>query len=115
MSQPTGYNNLSVSQEFQTKYNPKLTIQTGSKSAAAMLEERNAQMNIIGGRTQGVTGYLGNTAPLRMKKSPSMEKEAAMGTALREEHVADLLADRNEQWKENTNVASHGTVEQKTG
>jgi len=73
-----------------------------------MLEERQAQ---IGDRTQGVTGYIGNTSALRMKKSPSMEVET-QGTALREENVADLIAERNEHWGDiNENVASHGTVE----
>ena len=39
VSQPTGYNNLSVSQEFQDKYKPSIAI--SGKSAAAMLAERN--------------------------------------------------------------------------
>ena len=60
-----------------------------------------------------MTGYVGNTSALRMKKSPSMETNTGLeikGTALREENVADLLAERNEQWGDeaNTNVASHG-------
>ena len=36
-SQPTGYTNLSVSQEFLNKYKSKMSAQT-SKSAKAMLE-----------------------------------------------------------------------------
>ena len=68
-------------------------------------------------RTTGVTGYIGNSTALRMKKSPSMEArpdQEMQGTAVRQENVADLLAARNTEWGDvpNTTVASHGTAEE---
>lgn len=68
-------------------------------------------------RTTGVTGYIGNSTALRMKKSPSMEArpdQEMQGTAVRQENVADLLAARNAEWGDvpNTTVASHGTAEE---
>jgi len=111
MSQPTGYNNLSVSEAFQNKYNhnPKLTVDTG-KSARAMLEEKDRQMNIIGGRPQGVTGYIDGSTALRIKpkKSPSMERET-QGTALAEENVADLIGAGNAE-QDATVLAVHNAA-----
>ena len=58
-----------------------------------------------------VPGYVGNYSALRVKKTNSMETnvdlEQQKGTALREEHVANLLAERNEEWAIQESLETH--------
>lgn len=72
-------------------------------------------MNIIGGRPQGVTGYIDGSSALRIKpkKSPSMERET-QGTALCEENVADLIDAGNEE-RDETVLAVHNAATEGKG